>query len=90
MRPQLNDFLLGMAVMAAAVAGLFFLRFWRRTRDRLFIIFAVAFWLMGLNWLLLAAVGRDETKLASLYAIRLLAFCLILFAVVDKNRRPRA
>ena len=39
----LNDFLLGMIVMACDAAGLFFLRFWKKTHDRLFAMFAVAF-----------------------------------------------
>jgi hypothetical protein len=82
----LQPFLLGTLVMATFVAGLFFLRFWRRTHDRLFAMFAVAFWLMGLNWLLLATVPRDEVDTA-LYAIRLVAFVLILVAIIDKNRR---
>ena len=88
MSSTLNTFLLGMAVAAAAVVGLFFLRFWRKTRDRLFVIFAIAFWLMGLNWLLLAVIGRDE-NFTYLYAIRLTAFCLILLAILDKNRKAR-
>jgi hypothetical protein len=82
---NLNAFILGMLVMASAVAGTFFLRFWRRTRDRLFAIFAVAFWLMGLNWLLLAVYASDEIN-SAVYAIRLLAFVLILLAILDKNR----
>jgi hypothetical protein len=82
---NIDQFLLGTVVMACVVIGLFFMRFWRRTRDRLFAIFAVAFWLLGLNWLLLAIFGRNETHTA-LYLIRLLAFVLILLAVIDKNR----
>jgi hypothetical protein len=74
-----------MLVMSAAVAGTFFLRFWRRTRDRLFAIFAAAFWLMGLNWLLLAIYAGDEIN-SAVYGIRLLAFVLILIGIVDKNR----
>ena len=84
----LNQFALGCLVMASAVAGLFFLRFYRRTRDRLFAIFAIAFWLMGVNWLLLAFYNTDETR-TWLYMIRLLAFILILVAIFDKNRRHR-
>ena len=80
-----NNFILGMLVLATIVVGLFFLRFWRRTRDRLFAIFAAAFWLMGLNWLLLATIRGDEVN-SALYLIRLLAFVLILVAIVDKNR----
>jgi peptidoglycan/LPS O-acetylase OafA/YrhL len=83
-------FLLGLLVMACAVAGLFFLRFWRRTRDRLFAIFAAAIWLLGLNWLLLAFTHWDEPTTSWLYLIRLLAFMLILIGVLDKNRaRPQ-
>ena len=75
---HLNPFLLGALVMASGVAGLFFLRFWRRTGDRLFAIFAAAFWLLGLNWLLLAFTDpAAETRRVVLYTIRLLAFVLI-------------
>ena len=82
---HINLLVLGMLVMSAAVTGLFFLRFWRRTHDRLFAIFAAAFWLMGLNWLLLAIFAADEIH-SAVYGIRLLAFVLILIGIVDKNR----
>ena len=39
----LNQLVTGAIVMGYAVAGLFFIRFWRQTRDRLFLIFAVSF-----------------------------------------------
>jgi len=85
-----NQFLLGLLVMACAIAGLFFLRFWRKTRDRLFLIFAISLWLLGLNWFLLAVAHWDETTSARLYLIRLLAFVLIIVGILDKNRaRPR-
>jgi len=41
-------FVSGLIAMGFAVAGLFFLSFWRRTRDTLFVAFAVAFWLLAL------------------------------------------
>lgn len=82
----LNEFLLGAIVMACATAGLFFLRFFRRTSDRLFAIFAVAFWILGLNWLALAFTEQDEVRTA-LYFVRTLAFLLIIVAIIDKNRR---
>ena len=86
----LNTFILGAVVMACGVAGLFFLRFWRRTNDRLFAIFAAAFWLLGLNWLLLSFTDPEaETRRVALYTIRLLAFVLIIVAIVDKNRATR-
>ncbi len=82
---EMTQFLFGAIVMACAVAGLFFLRFWRKTRDRLFAVFAVAFWVLGLNWLALAFTRADEVRPA-LYVVRLLAFLLILVAIIDKNR----
>jgi hypothetical protein len=88
MQEHLYEFMLGALVMGCFVAGLFFLRFWRKTRDRLFAIFAAAFWLLGANWLALAFTEVDEVK-TWLYAVRLLAFILILFAIIDKNRAGR-
>jgi hypothetical protein len=82
---MINEFLTGAAAMACVVAGLFFLRFWRRTRDRLFLIFSVAFWILGLNWTALGFIEQDEVKTV-LYMVRLLAFVLILLAILDKNR----
>lgn len=81
----LNVFILGAIVLACAVAGLFFLRFWRKTRDRLFLIFAIAFWTLGANWLALAFTNQDEVR-TILYIVRLLAFLLILVGIIDKNR----
>jgi hypothetical protein len=85
---QLDQFSLGALVMACAMAGLYFLRFWRKTRDRLFAMFAASFWILGVNWLLLSFAKRDEQNTA-LYAIRLVAFALILLAIADKNRSAR-
>jgi len=84
---ELNQFLLGAIVLGCAMAGLFFLRFWRRTRDRLFLIFGIAFWTLGVNWLVLAFTRADEGR-TWLYGLRLVAFVLILIGIVDKNR-PR-
>jgi hypothetical protein len=88
---KLNVFLLGVLTMASLTAGLFFLRFYRRIHDRLFLIFAAAFFLLGVNWLLIPVLSQDETSSALLYTIRLVAFVLILAAIVDKNRsHPKA
>jgi hypothetical protein len=85
MGEMMNQFMLGAIVMACFAAGLFFLRFWRKTRDRLVVIFAIAFWILGLNWLCLAFTTVDEVR-TILYMFRLLAFVLIIVGIVDKNR----
>ncbi len=87
----LNLIISGAIFMGYAVAGLFFFRFWRDTRDRLFLIFAFAFWILGIQRLALV-LTRDmlETQ-TGLYLVRLAAFLLILYAIIDKNReRPPA
>lgn len=83
----ITHFLLGGVVMGCLAAGLFFLRFRRKTRDRLFMIFALAFWILGLNWMLLAFTSpEDEARRALFYILRLVAFILIIYAIIDKNR----
>jgi Family of unknown function (DUF5985) len=79
------DFVSGMIAMGFIVAGIFFLRFWTRTRDWLFLAFAVAFWLLAANQGLaaLADIPREETSW--IFLLRLLAFIIIIVAVVLKN-----
>jgi hypothetical protein len=76
----------GAIIMGYAVAGLFFLRFWRQTRDRLFLIFAISFWILGAQRLALALTAQAAESLTGLYLVRLFAFLLILVAIIDKNR----
>jgi hypothetical protein len=86
---HLDHFVMGASAMASFVAGLFFIRFFRDTRDRLFLIFALAFWLMGTTRFLLAWTEADTETHTYLYTLRLTAFALILYAIVDKNRPAR-
>ena len=75
-------FLSGVLCAGYLVAALFFVRFWRDTRDLLFGCFAAAFLLLGLQRVLL--VITEAT--APVYVVRLVAFVLILWAIVAKNR----
>jgi len=81
--------MMGAIAMASWVAGLYFFRFWKDTRDRLFAIFGVSFWLLGATRIALAVTPNGTESHTPLYLVRLLAFCLILVAIVDKNR-PRS
>jgi hypothetical protein len=83
----LNEFLRGALTLAASMAGLFFLRFWRDTRDRLFLLFSLAFWFLALHWLGLAIADPGVETRHYLFILRLVAFGLIIVAIVDKNRR---
>ena len=84
---MLIDFLSGAITMGFVVAGLFFLRFWKRTRDGLFIAFALAFWLLGLGQALLSFTDIPVEERSWLYLLRLAAFLLILISIWWKNRR---
>lgn len=85
----LTFFLRGALVMGCTVAGFFFVRFYRQTRDRLFLLFATAFWVLGLNWVVLAFYRVAQETRHYTFLIRLLAFLIILFAIIDKNRDRR-
>jgi hypothetical protein len=83
---MLNDFLSGAIMMCYLVAGLFFLRFWFATRDRLFMFFAMAFWVLGVNQIFSIFVAEGTYNRSYIYLIRLLAFVLILVGIGMKNR----
>lgn len=79
-------FLHGATAMAAVAVALFFVRYWRRTKDRLFVLFAIAFVVLAANRAGVAVLHVSLENVPYLYLLRLLAFGLIAFAIVDKNR----
>ena len=86
---MLLPFLSGAVVMGFWLAGLFFLRFWKKTHDELFLAFTLAFWLLGLVQALLAFSSVPVEERSWLYFLRFAAFLLILAAIWRKNRRAR-
>jgi hypothetical protein len=82
-------FMSGLITAGYVLAGLFFLRFWARTRDRLFVVFATAFWLLAAQQAALAFIGTEREEHTWLYLVRLVAFLLIIGAVIRKNRNLR-
>jgi hypothetical protein len=87
MRLAIIPFLQTVSATAAAAAGLFFFRFWRESRERLFAFFGAAFWVLALSWAMLALIDPSSETRPYVYAIRLLAFLLMIAGMVDKNRR---
>ena len=79
------DFLAGAVTLGYAVAAVFFLRFWRKTGDRLFLAFALAFVLLGLNQVLAAVLEFGDERTPYVYTLRVLGFLMILWAIIDKN-----
>ena len=85
----LYDFLSGAVVFGFFVSSLFFLRYWSRSRDELFLSFALAFALLGAGQSILALANIPTEERGSIYLIRLTAFVLILVAIYRKNRAAR-
>jgi Family of unknown function (DUF5985) len=79
-------FLYGAAAMGCAVIGLFFWRFWRQSLDRLFLMFALAFWILAIDRTLLGLFALATEWRVYVFMFRLLAFCLILYGIFEKNR----
>jgi hypothetical protein len=88
-RTAIIPFLQTVSATAAVAAGLFFFRFWRESRDRLFAFFGAAFWMLAVSWALLALINPSDETRPYVYAIRLVAFLLMIVGMVDKNRSQR-
>ena len=86
---MVNDVLAGAIVMGFAVAALMFLKFWKRTREGLFLAFSGSFLLLGVTQALLTLGDFHNEERSWLYLLRLAAFLLILFAMWWQNRRGR-
>jgi hypothetical protein len=82
----MNAVILGAIAMASLVAAMFFLRFWKNTRDRFFLFFAISFFVEALNRVALGLTAVSNEQEPFFYLVRLCAFVLIIVAIVDKNR----
>jgi len=79
----------GMIAMASLIIALFFLRFWRTTRDRFFLYFALSFGIEGVHRIV-TTMTFDEIEDSPLhYLVRLLAYGLIIWAILEKNLPSR-
>lgn len=78
--------LFGACAAASAMIGLAFIRYWSLSKDRLYVLFACAFWLFAAGWVTRVASGQGEQR-PFVYVFRLIGFLLIIAAIIDKNRR---
>jgi hypothetical protein len=81
--------LTGAVAMASAVAALFFARFWRRTSDRFFLLFALSFGLDALTRFILGVSEFPDEQQPYFYLARLVTFGIILLAIIDKNQSAK-
>ena len=83
------DFMSGALTFTYVVTALYFLQFWRRAGDRLFLMFAFAFGLLAANQATLFVIGSTDELGEYTYLLRVLAFTLILLGIVYKNASRR-
>ena len=83
------DFFAGVLTMGFTIAALFFLRFWWRTSDGLFLAFSIAFALFALNQGLISALQLSGDQAHAIYLLRLLGFAVIIWAVMMKNVKSK-
>jgi hypothetical protein len=81
------QFLSGAIMMAFVVSAVFFYKFWKRSGERLFGMFATSFLILAIERFVLASIGSTNEPKPIIYLLRLCAFILILLAIVDKNRK---
>jgi hypothetical protein len=87
MLPVIAAFVSGVITLGFAVCAGFFLRFWGRTKDALFLAFAIAFLLLALSQALTTILGLPQEERSWLFLLRLAAFSIIIAAVLRKNIR---
>jgi hypothetical protein len=88
-RERMTLILAGALAMGYAIAAVFFLRFWKQVRDRLFLFFAIAFALLAVQRVALSLATSSDVETLQFYVLRLVAYAIILAAIVDKNRQAR-
>jgi hypothetical protein len=86
----MNVFFWGAIAMACWVAGLFFRRYWTLSRDRLFLFFWLAFWMLATHYVALAVLNPPHETRHYVYLIRFAAFALIAIGIIDKNRTSKS
>ena len=86
---ETSSVLMGAVAMASFVATMFFLRFWRQTRDSLFLLFAIAFGIDALTRFLLGVLHPSGETEPLFYMGRFATFALIAAGIVLKNRPNR-
>lgn len=84
---MIEGFLIGVIVTASLTASLYFLKFWKQTRDLLFLAFAAAFLIEAINRIPRLFVDDPRETSPETYVIRGFAFLLLLGAILYKNRR---
>lgn len=82
-----GNILLGAIAATTFAIGLFFLKYWRSSGDRFYLLFSASFLIEAVNRAAMGTIGSSELEPLH-YSIRLLTYGLIVIAIWDKNRQP--
>lgn len=83
--PVLDVFLLGFITGCSSVALLYFLKFWRSSRDPLFLAFAVFFLVQSFRESAVLGLRYPNEGNFWLFLIRLISVLFVLGAILWKN-----
>jgi len=86
----MNEMLVGAIAASCFVIGLFFLRFWKDTRDKFFLFFALSFFIEAVNRMSLVLFSNLHEASPSYYFIRVISYSFIIIAILAKNRRQKS
>ena len=86
---HLNPVLSGATAFASLLASLYFLKFWRKTGDTFFLLFAAAFVIDAVARFVLAVVQVTNASEPVYFIPRLITFGLIALSIVGKNALPK-
>ncbi len=83
----MNELLLGAISACSFIAALFFLRFWKTTKDKFFLFFALSFLIEGANRVSLVLFFDLREGSPIYYFIRFISYAFIIFAIMEKNKQ---
>lgn len=84
-----EGFLIGVIAASSFTVGVLFLKYWRRTRDLLFLAFGIAFLIEAVNRIPLLFMAHPNEASPWYYIVRLISFLMILAGILTKNFERR-
>ena len=84
---MLDGVLVGVIVATALAISLFFMKFWRATRDALFLAFAFVFAIEGTTRLVGLFVTMPTDRVPVINLLRMVGYLVLIAAIYMKNRR---
>ncbi len=84
-----DSYLTGVLAVSSVSIGVFFLRYWKESKDTLFLAFSVAFVVEGLKRTSVLLLQNPNEGSPRVYLLRCFSFLVILFGIVKANISKR-